>query len=358
MKINALITLFATLVLLVNAQDSKKRKPTGEAFQPLEVMFYNVENLFDTKDDPINDDKEFLPTGEYKWDDEKLDKKLQNIHQVVLSLGYPEIIGVCEIENREVLEMLITKTALKEKGYNIVHFDSPDQRGIDVGLLFNPKRIKLLSSKKVNVKLDGTGKDDRPTRDILYAKLQLITRDTLHVFVNHWPSRSGGEKETEPKRAAAAKALKATTDSILKVSPNSKIIAMGDFNDYPNNSSLKDILSAELDTTKGDKTLYNLMGWQMGPDKGSQKYRENWGFLDQFVVSNSLIFNTNGTYTKFNQAKVNRLGFLLEKDARNGGDMPLRTYGEKKKYIAGYSDHLPVTLTLHIAVPKSPKKKK
>lgn len=358
MKINALITLFATLVLLVNAQDSKKRKPIGEAFQPLELMFYNVENLFDTKDDPKTDDKEFLPTGEYKWDDEKLDKKLQNIRQVILSLNYPEIIGVAEIENRDVLELLISKTALKEKGYNIVHYDSPDQRGIDVGLIFNPKRIKLLSSQKVAVKLDGTGKDDRPTRDILYAKLQLITRDTLHVFVNHWPSRSGGEKETEPKRAAAAKALKTVTDSILRVSPNSKIVAMGDFNDYPTDKSLKEVLGAELDTTKGDKALYNLMGWQMGPDKGSQKYRENWGFLDQILVSNALIFNTNGTFTKFNQAKVNRLGFLLEKDARNGGDMPFRTYGEKKKYIAGYSDHLPVTLTLHIAVPKSPKKKK
>jgi len=355
------ISLFICLVLLVlasNAQEKQKRKPIGEAFQPLELMFYNVENLFDTKDDSVTDDKEFLPTGEYKWDDEKLNKKLQNIHQVVLSLGYPEIIGVSEIENRGVLEMLISKTAMKEKGYNIVHFDSPDQRGIDVGLLFNPKRIKLLASKKIPVKLDGSGKDDRPTRDILYAKLQLITRDTLHVFVNHWPSRSGGEKESEPKRASAAKVLKAATDSILKVSPNSKIIAMGDFNDYPSDKSLKDVLSAELDTTKGDKALYNLMGWQMGPDKGSQKHRENWGFLDQFVVSNALIFNTNGTFTKFNQAKVNRLGFLLEKDARNGGEIPFRTYGDKKKYIAGYSDHLPITLTLHIAVPKSPKKKK
>ena len=354
MKLNAIFWLLLVVTFQVNAQDSKRKKPVGEAFQPMQVMFYNVENLFDTKDDPKTDDKEFLPSGDYKWDDAKLNEKLSNIQKVISTLKFPEIIGFCEVENRDVLDMLVNQSELKTKNYTVVHFDSPDNRGIDVGLVFNPKRIKLLSSRKVAVVLDG--KDDRPTRDILYAKLQLITRDTLHVFVNHWPSRSGGEKETEPKRLAAAQALKAITDSILKVSPNSKIISMGDYNDYPSDKSIKEVLKAEIDTTLGDKAFYNLMGWQMGPGKGTQKHRENWGFLDQFIVSNALLFNPNGTRTFFKAAQVGRLDFLITKDERNGGEMPFRTYGDKRKYIGGYSDHLPIVLTLQMGIPKVQKK--
>ncbi|NJO88701.1 MAG: hypothetical protein HC831_06850 [Chloroflexia bacterium] len=226
----------------------------------LRIMFYNTENLFDTENDSLTTDEEFLPNGPKFWTSNKYYTKLNQIATTIVSIGgwtSPEIIGLCEVENRKVLDDLCKKTGLKNLNYRIIHKESPDNRGIDVALLYQKDSFKPLGYKAIQVTFPFS--PGSTTRDILYVKGLTKNEDTLHLFVNHWPSRWGGQLESESRRMEAAKTLKTQTDSIFNNYQNAKIVIIGDFNDYPDNKSIKQILKASNNFENFvNYELYNL----------------------------------------------------------------------------------------------------
>lgn len=277
------------------------------------IVFYNVENLFDIEDDSLKNDNEFLPFAKKNWNEDKFNKKITRVVKVIAANNFPDIIGLSEIENAAVLKEIINHFQLKKPQYRIVHFESGDQRGIDCALLYNSNKWHLHSLKPYPVVLKG-----RPTRDILSATL-VNDRDTLALLVNHWPSRFGGRKASQPKRMVAAQVLLQVMDSITKQFPTKKVIAMGDFNDEPKDSSLQ---------------LLNGFSNQSEKFKGTLKYRGRWQTFDQFICS------TNFNYLSYPFRK----SFLLEEDKTYGGYKPFRTY-YGPIYHNGFSDHLPIVLT-------------
>jgi len=311
----------------------------------LRLMFYNVENLFDPFDDSLTIDEEFTAQGARHWTWNKFQNKLVKVYKTILSLGNPlppAIIGLCEIENRFVLNQLVYKTPFSKLDYRIVHEESPDRRGIDVALLFDPSRVDLLSHEAIEVRFPFA--PDSRTRDILYTQLKIFQHDTIHVFVNHWPSRWGGQLATDPKRKYVADLLKKKTDSILKVLPKANIVIMGDFNDEPIDESLQINLNAG---NIGDSTdLVNLMiPYANNKSIGSHKYQESWGTLDQIIVTKYLLLPSNSISIKNSSATIFNASFLLENDVKFMGHKPYRTF-IGFKFNGGYSDHLPVFVDL------------
>ena len=307
------------------------------------IMFYNTENLFDTIDDPLTDDKEFLPSGKMNWTADKYNTKLAHITQVVEAGGFPILVGLCEVENKSVLNDLVKQPALAAKDYAFIHFDSPDERGIDVALIYQSSKFKVLASKSIPIVFDK--EPDDKTRDILYVKGE-VNGEVIHVFVNHWPSRSEGVEKTAPRRHNAANAVRIAVDSIFAVDKDAQIIIMGDLNDHPEDLSLTFWLKAlPSDSKKTDNSLYNLADVFAKQGKGTHKYKGEWGTLDQIIVSRAL-FDKKGLYTKTDAAKVGEFDFLLSDDPK-GGKWTNRTYAGDK-YLGGYSDHLPVYLNLYL----------
>ncbi|MCL2290324.1 MAG: endonuclease [Bacteroidetes bacterium] len=311
------------------------------------IAFYNVENLFDPEKDPDKNDEAFTPTGFYRWTYKRFYKKLNDIAKVFLAMNAwepPDIIGLAEIENANVLKKLCYTTGLKAYRYRYVHYDSPDARGIDVALLYRKDRIQIIESYPVPVvfPFEPTAKN----RDILYAKALMAKEDTLHLFVNHWTSRFGGHGATIPKRNYYAQVLRKQVDSLLFINSNAYIIIMGDFNDYPTDESMLTYLQAkkyENETTEG--TLFNLMFPLLGKNRGTHKSQEFWGCLDQFIVSKSLLNNENKWQVENREAIIFDAPFLLTVDEKYGGVKTFRTY-MGPKYLGGYSDHLPVKIIL------------
>lgn len=305
------------------------------------VMFYNVENLFYPEDDPLKNDDEFTKEGMRYWTFRRYQEKLNRVAKTTIALGEwepPAVVGLCEVESIECLEDLISQSPLKKFGYKIVFEEGPDKRGIDVALLYRPEYFQFLSYKAHEVKFPEEG--SRPTRDILYVK-GLVGSDTLHLFVNHWPSRYGGQLATLPKRNYAASVLRAQFDSIMTAVPSAKILAMGDFNDHPDDESMEDILRAKKSISnmkKGD--LYNMI-WQYEFKKGTHKYEHEWGILDQFVASPGILDSTARLFTQPQHAQIFDADFLLEEEKDGVGSIPNRTY-IGFKFHGGYSDHLPI----------------
>ncbi|OQY05696.1 MAG: hypothetical protein B6I20_00725 [Bacteroidetes bacterium 4572_117] len=314
----------------------------------LRILFYNVENLFDTENDSIKNDDEFLPDRGKYWTKGRYYSKQNHISQVIVGVGGwkpPEIIGLCEIENRGVLTGLVKYSALRKLNYKIIHKESPDKRGIDVALLYQNKYFIPLMYKPIEIHYPFS--PTSTTRDILYVKGKTKKNDTLHIFVNHWPSRWGGQLETERKRMFVASVLKNETDSIFKININANIIIMGDLNDYPDNKSITNILMANktFDKPKAGK-LYNLSAYlQDVKHKGTHKHDGKWATLDQFIISGSLLSGKNNIYTTVNDVHIYDAGFLLERDENYSGFKTNRTY-IGFKYNGGYSDHLPTFLDL------------
>lgn len=310
------------------------------------VMFYNLENLFDTYDDTLKNDESFLPNGDHHWNNYKYYEKSNNLGRTILAVGGwegVEIVGLCEVENLKVLKDLTQKTVLKGTDYKILHQESPDKRGIDVALLYRSDKITIDTVQYIQVFL---GKDQRPTRDILYATVHTPNDARLHVFVNHWPSRYGGQMQSDPKRKAAAREVRSYVDSILKVEPHANILLMGDFNDEPENESIHDVLNAQSDSTFQDSTqLYNLMSHIHG-NNGTHKYRGTWGVLDQFMVSKWLYQGKNNLKV-IDGPLIFRAPFLITKETKYPGEKPFRTY-IGFKYNGGYSDHLPIFVDLQL----------
>jgi endonuclease/exonuclease/phosphatase family metal-dependent hydrolase len=319
----------------------------GEVKQPLQyrMMFYNVENLFDTFHDTLKDDYEFVRGGSYGWTWKKFTKKIQNISKVIVEAGGwrpPEIIGLSEVENRLVLIQLIKKTPLERFNYRIIHEESPDQRGIDVALLYQHDQFREICHESITIPLGDTA---AKTRDILYVKGILPSNDTVHLFVNHWPSRTGGIPLTQHRRKAAALKLRHVVDSIRSYEPDALMIMMGDFNDEPRDESLVEHLGVKNETANEGYFLYNMMHSFMGKwDVGTNKFRGQWGVIDQFIVSSPLLKQgTNSIIVK--EAEIFSPSFLLVKDEAYTGTIPYRTFSGYR-YVGGFSDHLPVLLRL------------
>jgi predicted extracellular nuclease len=327
--------LFFAFVLVFSVYALTYARPFTELREKKAVIaFYNVENLFDTIDDPIKDDDEFLPTSEKNWNHSRYTDKLDKIAEVVSgidSTSFPVLIGLCEVENIQVLEDLVKNPELKSGKYFPVLIEGQDQRGIDVALLVSKKKFKVISSNSYTIDL---GEDNRPTRDILHVRGKIKGGPTLNVFINHWPSRYGGAEKSEPKRIAAAQVLKSKTDSIANLYPNEGIICMGDFNDYPENKSLSEVLISD------GSVLTNLMDGLKDSKRGSYNYRGNWGFLDQIIVSNNLVDVNLPMIVKSSTAPF-FTDSMLYVHPEYGDLKPSRTYGGPN-YYGGYSDHLPV----------------
>jgi hypothetical protein len=314
--------------------------------QSIRFVFYNVENLFDVEDDSLTTDEEFTPEGAKAWTLHRYYEKIDRIARTLTAVGgwhAPALVGLCEIENREVLFDLTTHRLLETSDLDIIHKDSPDDRGIDVALLYRPDKFSPVASVWIPVDFDED--PDMHTRDILYVKGILFNDDTLHIFINHWPSRWGGVETTLPKRVKVAATLRKYTDSLFMLPGNPNIIIAGDLNDNPVDSSVCKVLGA-LEVVNHDKgNLYNLMfPAYLNQHEGSLKYKADWEVYDQIIVSSSLL-NDHGLRVKHGQAHILSAPFLLEDDKRYLGKKPYRTYAGPS-YLNGFSDHLPVYIDL------------
>lgn len=301
------------------------------------AAFWNVENYFDSFVDSTTSYAEFSKDGERHWTYKKYVIKRTAVYKTILALGGWQplaLIGLAEIENKFVLSDLLANTPLKNMNYRIVHYESDDFRGIDVGLLYQPDQFELLFSKKILVR-DKENPDFR-TRDILYVK-GLLGGDTLHVFINHWPSRYRGFLNSEPLRLLASRVLTHSTDSICNLNPDAAILIMGDFNDRAENESVSRLASKETSCP------LNLLSLNSANNevKGTIKYQGNWDFFDHILVSQTLIKGKNSLVVLENTASVFAPDFLLEEDVKFNGTKPKRTF-VGFKYNSGISDHLPV----------------
>lgn len=333
------------LVILISNYSTAQKK----TYQIRTIAFYNVENLFDTSNDSLTFDDDRTPEGKDNWTKKRYNKKIETISKVLSEIGSetsnssPDIIGLCEVENKQVIEDLIHHPNLRQKNYGIVHFNSPDERGIDVALLYK-KSVFIPNSFKSHRLL--LFKDDG-FRD--YSRDQLVVGGYLddeyfNFIVNHWPSRSGGEARSKPNRIAAAKLNKRIIDSIIRTDINSRIISMGDLNDDPTSDSLKKILKTEGKTKNlEENSLFNPMERLHRKGIGSLAYRDKWNLFDQIFFTSNLINVTRENYTYW-KAGVYNPSYLIDQKGRYKG-YPLRTYAGGS-YVGGYSDHFPVYMYL------------
>jgi hypothetical protein len=309
------------------------------------IGFYNLENLFDTLDTPTTNDADFLPNGAYAYNTSVYVQKLHNLDEVISQLGVEltpdgvSVLGVAEVENRLVLEDLVKQERLKGRNYKIVHYDSPDERGIDVGLLYQPKYFSVLDSRPIRVPLPNEEGKPNTTRDVLLVS-GLYDGEPMHIMVNHWPSRRGGEEATRPLRNLAASICKHVADSLMLANPQAKVIVMGDLNDDPVNESLSKILDAKGDPKKVKKGgMYNPMYAFFKKGIGTMAYNDAWSLFDNMVLSYGFL-NKGGSGYQFYKARVFNENFLVQKTGQYKG-YPHRTFAGNV-FINGYSDHFPV----------------
>ena len=349
LKVPLLFLIFIEFQIVSSCAASAQER--GE----LRVAFWNFENFFDPFVDSTRVYNQFTENGSQHWTKSRFYKKRNNMYKAILALSENEplaILGIAEVENHYVLNMLFNQTPLKTHNYRIVHYEDDDKRGIDVAMVYCIDKLQLVNTEVIKV-INPNNKNYK-TRDILYAKFYDRRGDTLHVFVNHWPSRYGGERETIKLRALAANTLKHKVDSLVFLHQTiPKIIIMGDFNDTPSDQSISEILGAisekDYEKLKHHDNLTHLVnlftdGKKLGFE-GTLKHQYNWHIFDQIIITNSLINNDKGLVYKQNSATIFHASFLFEKDESFGGVKLFRTY-VGPKYFGGYSDHLPVYINL------------
>ena len=314
------------------------------------IAFYNVENLFDYEDDPLIFDEDWTPTGKNSWTKEFYEDKLSKLARVISEIGTdvagtsPAIIGVAEVENQRVLEDLVNEDLLKDQDYGIVHFDSPDRRGIDVALLYKRKLFTPTSYKAHELILYDS--QDRTKR--IYTRDQLLVSgmldgEMIHVIVNHWPSRYGGEERSRPNRIKAAELNKKIMDSLFSEDPYAKIITMGDLNDDPTSPSVKDVLKTKSNRENMKmKEFYNPMEEMHKKGMGTLAYRDAWNLFDQIIISTELAKKDYSSY-RFYKAGIFNKSYLQTPRGQYKG-YPFRSYANG--YTGGYSDHFPVYIYL------------
>lgn len=293
------------------------------------IAFYNVENLFDTLDG-TNDDAEFLPDGKNNWTSERYDEKIVHINKVIDELNNPLFIGMCEIENAKVVRDVMNYSS-KINNYGLLHYESPDARGIDVALIYDSMTLKLVQSG--NLRFTLPGKEAPSSRDIIWGKF-VQNKDTLIAMVNHWPSRSGGQESSEPNRITAAQTARTFIDSLLKDNKNYKIVFMGDLNDYPSDAA----------PTLIREKLVSMICPMSGSFGGTYNYKGEWDVLDHIFVSQGML-KKKGIKAVKGSGVIHSFEYLLEE--YKGQIVPFRTYAGPK-YLGGYSDHLPVSIEVSV----------
>lgn len=335
------ILLFTLLCYISTAQ--LQTISNGDRDRSMRFCFYNMENMFDCENDSNTNDDTYTPEGMHHWTYYRYKQKQNNIAKVLIAMGgwsAPDIVGVCEVENRKVLNDLISNTPLKACGYGVVHYESPDARGIDVALLYRKDKFKVIDNDSIQIVYPGDSIST--TRNILYVQgVAAGATDTLHIFVCHWPSRFGGYAQTMAKRNYTAQVLRAHVDAIIAANASAKVICCGDFNDYPDNESVSEVLRARSPKyAQNDDYIHLLYPYFNQNNVGTHKYQGWWGILDHLVVNKGLYEATSG-YRVEQQGHIFSMDFMLEKDDANMGLKPYRTY-VGMKYNGGFSDHLPV----------------
>lgn len=312
----------------------------------LRIAFYNVENLFDIHDDPEKRDDEFLPGGMKGWNYERYHRKLCHLYKTILAIeGNNRLaaLGLCELENCFVTQQLLERTPLSKRRFQFIQYESPDRRGVDVALVYDPELLTPIHSEPITIRFpfDTSGR----TRDILYVKALLQKTDTVHLFVNHWPSRFGGLLATIPKRNYVAGVLAKVCDSILTKNSNANIVIMGDLNDDPDDESVLYHLQTR------NKQLINLMDsdhWK--EPHGTLKHGSVWSIFDQIVVSDAILNSLQRIKIANNEAHICTAPFLFMDDPKSPGKKLFRTYSGMN-YLGGFGDHLPVFIDVIIRPP-------
>ena len=313
------------------------------------IGFYNLENFYDTINDPKTNDEEFLPDGTFHYTGKIYRSKVRHLAKVILQIATefsPDglaLMGCAEVENETVLLDLIHDSLLVSRNYSIVHYDSPDIRGVDVGLIYNPQYFKPLFSEPLFVHLPDENGSPHYTRDVIYVN-GILFGDTVNIFVNHWPSRRGGEESSAPNRAIAAGVCRHKIDSLFRINKNSRIIVMGDLNDDPVNESVTKVLNAtgELKKVSGGK-LFNPWLDDYKNGIGTLAYNDSWNLFDQIILSAAFL-NKQQTGYYFSEAKIFSKPWMIQQSGRYKG-YPKRTYNFNK-YMGGYSDHFPTYIVL------------
>ncbi len=304
------------------------------------VAFYNLENLFDTSDDPRKLDDDFTLQGIKKWTPGRYDNKIDKLARTIVGMGRrtskksPVLLGIAEVENKRVIEDLLDAKPLKSGGYSCIHYDSPDERGIDTALIYQKAYFEILFSEPIALMVNNPDGERDTTRDILYVYGKLNGAET-HVFVNHWPSRREGGTETAYKRLAAVQTMVEYMAGLESRFRKPYYIIMGDFNDGPGAASIQLLVKT--------KALFNPMEKLLTPERGSANYRQSWTLFDQIMISNNFLGYQKGTHS-FANANIFDEYFLTEYKGRYAG-FPFRTFGGRK-YLGGYSDHFPVYIQL------------
>jgi hypothetical protein len=341
MKNAALFSLLIFFLINTSAQEKK--------YKACVIAFYNLENFYDTINNPIVNDDDFTPSGIKQYTKEIYQDKVTKLATVISQIGTeispsgPAIIGVAEIENDTVLNDLIHHPLISYRHYRIIHFDSKDARGIDVGFLYDPKMFVPEKAEKLFVRMPTNSKEAFYTRDILYVKGQLAG-ETIHVYVNHWPSRRGGEERSAPARATAALVCRKHLDSVFQKEFNPKIIVMGDLNDDPDSPSITEALGAKAsiaETAPGQ--LFNPWAALYARGIGTLANRDAWGLFDQIIISQPWL-NKNQDGLFYHRQEIFNRNYLKENTGRYKG-YPMRTW-DGNTYRGGYSDHFPTYLIL------------
>ena len=313
----------------------------------LMVAFWNMENFFDPFVDSTLAYNDFTAEGGQHWTSSRFYRKRNNLYKTILAFSGNQpigILGVCEVENGFVLNALFGLSPLKRFNYRWVHYDGPDRRGIDPAIVYSKDLLQLIYSEAIPYR--NPNDPNMVSRDILYAKFFDYRKDTLHCFVNHWPSKYRGELETVDARNCAAAIVRHKVDSIIQVIHGAKIIIMGDFNDTPDASCISEILVAQPpQNSHKDEPLVNIFTnpAELG-FKGTLKHQDSWMIFDQIIVSKSLL-NSDSLYCTSSDARIVHNDFLLQEDPTYHGQKLNRTY-VGPKYYGGFSDHLPVLLLL------------
>ena len=316
-----------------------------QQYKVLALGFYNCENFFDTVHNPGKEDEEFTPEGKYHYTQRIYEQKVHNIAMVIQNMGGadgPAVIGLAEVENSTVLNDLTHQPELAKRNYKYEWYNGPDPRGINVAMLYNPKYFHIIRSEALHVDLTGVnGKSI--TRDVLHV-YGLLSGDTVHVFVNHWPSRIGGEEESSPKRAIAAKVDKDAIETIMNQDPNSKVIVMGDLNDNPTDNSIVNVLQAKAEKNEVPVSgLYDPYADIFKNGLGTEEYRHSWNLFDQIIISDAFLQNRNHKL-HYDKAEIFRPDFIIDHYKGHEGE-PHRSF-VGTHWINGYSDHFPVILYL------------
>jgi predicted extracellular nuclease len=334
------ILALLSIVILVSCKQEKLSLeiPSSDLKSKVtfDIMSYNVENLFDTIDDSNKADEDFTPTGKLKWNSAKYYEHLNHTVDAITNKGanFPAVVGLIEVENGIVLNDLVNTSYLKGRGYQVVWFEGPDERGIDVALIYDSNRVNVIGSRAIPVVLESVS--DPNTRDILKVTVKVGNED-FNLFVNHWPSRRGGQDESEMHRIKAASVLRKEVDVILSINANANIICMGDFNDFPSNKSVHDVLQAGV--SNEHSVLFNMMADFESLKKGTHFYKGEWSPLDQFMVSYGMFDNKCISANSFDVVSYDFLYYTSKEGVRS----PARAYvGDS--YKGGYSDHLPILM--------------